>query len=62
MRPYSEVMDRTPLEDGKYEIIRTVTYQTYAMRYGEFWQDLTGNKMINAMINRIKELEENGHN
>ena len=46
------------LEDGKYEVIfEELVDKFYATRYGQPWQDLTGNKLVYAMLERIVELE-----
>lgn len=60
-------MMRVTLEDGKY----TVLYGAgvcKALRYGEEWRDLTGDKLIGCMVDRILDQEarlaalENAHN
>lgn len=45
------------LEDGKYTVTRTGG-SMYAIRHGEPWQDLTGNKLIGALCARIDELTQ----
>ena len=50
-------VERIVLEDGKYEIQR-LGGQLEALRNGEPWRDLIGDKLVNAMFNRIKHLEE----
>jgi hypothetical protein len=48
------------LEGGKYTLIHGEG-QMKALRYGEEWRDLTGDKLFGAMVSRIVELvEENG--
>jgi len=44
------------LEDGKYTYVFNNGEQ-YALRYGESWRDLTGDKFIYCMAARIDELE-----
>lgn len=44
------------LEDGKYEL-RRENYNLSALRHGEPWRDLCGDKMVNAMFDRVKTLE-----
>lgn len=48
------------LEDGKYTVVRNGG-QLSALRHGEPWQDLTGNKLIGALCARIDELEDAAH-
>ena len=45
------------LEGGKYSLIQTEGGRQVAFRYGEPWQDFTGDKFVAAMANRITELE-----
>ena len=45
--------------DGKYTIIYDFeTGQSEALRYGEKWRDLYGDKMVLAMFDTIVELRE----
>jgi hypothetical protein len=44
------------LEDGKY-IIESNAGICKALRYGKEWRDLTGDKLIGALIDKIIELE-----
>lgn len=49
-------MTKIELEDGKY----TVTYnkgELKALRYGEPWREMIGDKLMYAMFCRIQELE-----
>lgn len=47
------------LENGKYHYIDDqANNQQYALRYGEMWRDLKGDKLVNAMAKRIAELED----
>ena len=47
--------------DGKYTIIYDFdTGQSEALRYGEKWRDLCGDKMVLAMFDTIVELQERG--
>lgn len=51
---------KVSLEGGKYE----VTYDLgiiRATRHGEPWRDLTGDKLVGALVDRIEELESAGH-
>ena len=44
--------------DGKYTVIYDPeTGQSECLRYGEKWRDLCGDKMVQAMFDRIVELE-----
>lgn len=48
--------EKIELEDGKY----TVTYnqgELKALRYGEPWREMIGDKLMYAMFCRIHELE-----
>ena len=45
--------------DGKYTIIYDFeTGQSEALRYGEKWRDLCGDKMVLAMFDTIVELQK----
>jgi hypothetical protein len=49
-------MTRIELEDGKY----TALYDNgilIALRYGEPWRDMTGDKFTAALVDRIDQLE-----
>jgi len=47
------------LENGKYTIIRSDDYTKFeALRYGESWQNLTGNKLMHSMVDLIQEQSE----
>lgn len=48
---------RIELEDGKYTYVQNGGEQ-YALRYGEPWRDLTGDKFTYCLAARIVELEE----
>ena len=43
---------------GKYKVIRDNT-GFYALRYGERWRELTGDKMVSAMFYEILDLKQN---
>lgn len=45
------------LEDGKYKLEHDGTGYLRALRYGEPWRDLTGDKLMLALVQRIEELE-----
>lgn len=46
-------------ESGKYTVIfDEKTGALRALRYGEPWQDLSGNKMVYCMLSRVEELAE----
>lgn len=45
------------LGDGKYSYVFENGKQ-YALRYGEFWKDLVGDKFTYAMACKIQDLEE----
>lgn len=55
------MVESIELEDGKYKVIlrngNDEGYCFHAERFGESWRYLTGDKLILAMFNRIKELE-----
>ncbi len=51
--------DRIKLEEGKYEIIYTPNpFELKALRNGEEWRDLTGDKLVLSLVHKIQELEE----
>ena len=45
-----------PLENGKYTIVHENGANLRALRYGESWQDLDGNKLILVMSQEIELL------
>jgi len=49
---------RITLEGGKYTYIQEDGRGSRALRYGEEWRDLTGDKFVGAMAAKIEELEE----
>ena len=44
-------------EDGKYTVISDDKGNLKALRHGEPWQDLTGNKMVHAMLYEVDSLK-----
>ncbi len=51
-------MLRTDLEDGKYTVIfDEATGGLSALRYGQVWRDLAGDKLVLALVHRIDELQ-----
>lgn len=46
---------RVQVEDGKYEVVQEESGKCYALRYGEEWQDLTGNKFVLGMAYELDE-------
>jgi hypothetical protein len=46
------------IADGKYEIRIYENGGLEAYRYGEFWQDLTGNKMVFCLAYELNEARE----
>lgn len=46
------------LEDGKYAIVREPLGGMRALRYGDEWRDLTGDKLVGALVDRVGELQE----
>jgi hypothetical protein len=51
------MFEKTELEGGKYAICRTES-EIYALRHGERWRDLTGDKLVVSMLAEIGELRE----
>lgn len=48
-------------DNGKYEIIlqnHPLEFVFKALRHGEEWRDLAGDKLVLALVNRIEELYE----
>ena len=46
------------LEDGKYTVVLDDEGRLYANRYDEhFWRDLSGDKLVMALVHKIEELE-----
>lgn len=43
--------------DGKYAVEITEKHKMIAYRYGDYWQDLTGNKLVYWMIVEIDQLK-----
>lgn len=48
---------RKQFEDGKYTLVRDSSGYMYALRHGEPWRDLTGDKLIGAMLSDMEELQ-----
>ena len=46
------------IEDGKYTIIQRAGGRVEALRYGETWQDLTGNKLVLCLAQEVQALRE----
>ena len=46
---------RVKVEDGKYEVVQEEGGKCYALRYGEEWQDLTGNKFVLGMAYELDD-------
>ena len=51
---------RIDLDDGKYTYVMDNGKQ-YALRYGELWKDLSGDKFVYAMACKIEDLESQLH-
>lgn len=49
-------MSNIVLEGGKYTVVRDGG-NMHALRHGEPWRDLTGDKLVGALCARIDELE-----
>lgn len=45
-------------DNGKYAVEIKPDYSIVAYRYGEEWQDLTGNKLVYWMLVEIENLKE----
>lgn len=45
------------LEGGKYTVKRSNNGRMWADRYGEYWRDLTGDKLFGAMLDRLLDSE-----
>lgn len=50
-------MTKIILEDGKYEVSYNNGVDFKALRYGQPWRDLTGDKFVGALCIRIEEQE-----
>lgn len=48
-------MESLEFEDGKYTVCRE-DGNFYALRHGEAWRDLTGDKLVSSMFSDILEL------
>lgn len=54
---------KVALEDGKYELIyEQRTSELFTRRYGEYWQDYTGSKLMYLLLAKITELKEENEN
>ena len=51
-------MRRIDLENGKYTYVFEDSGRQYALRHGESWRDLTGDKFVFCLAYRVHELEE----
>ena len=45
-------------DDGKYKIIQHKDWSLTAERYGEHWRELTGDKLILALLDKIVALQD----
>ncbi|AIW03538.1 hypothetical protein CPT_Moonbeam140 [Bacillus phage Moonbeam] len=51
--------DKIKLDGGKYEIITDLANGVFeARRHGQPWRDLVGDKLILALISRLKDAED----
>ena len=48
---------RVTVDDGKYTYVAEADGKSYALRHGEPWQEMTGNKFVYCLAARIEELE-----
>ena len=46
---------RFDLCEGKYTYVLTADYKQYALRYGEEWRDLAGDKFVLALASELHE-------
>lgn len=47
---------RVEIEDGKYTVIQEADGRLLALRYGEQWRDLTGDKLVYALAAEVEKL------
>ncbi len=52
-------MKTLELENGKYKLVLNQDYSLDAYRYGQHWQNLTGDKLIFSMWDKIETLQNN---
>lgn len=46
------------LDNGKYRVIEDLNNGVFkALRHGEEWRDLTGDKLILSLVNEVERLE-----
>lgn len=50
-------IEKYTFDNGKYEVQAADGSSLNAYRYGEFWQNMVGDNLTAAMLNRIDELE-----
>jgi hypothetical protein len=50
-------LNRVVVDFGKYEVTGIETGHLKALRYGEPWRDLVGDKLVLALCHRIQHLE-----
>lgn len=53
----SAVEEVVSLEEGKYRLIRYKNGALSALRHGEPWRDLTGDKLVGALLDRLLDAE-----
>lgn len=46
------------LENGKYTVIQEDDGRLYALRYGEVWRDLCGDKLVYSLAAEVERLRE----
>ena len=52
----SEQRLNVSVEDGKYTVIMEADCRMHALRYGEPWQDLTGNNLVYGLAAEVEAL------
>lgn len=46
------------LENGKYTVVQEPNGSVKALRYGEEWRDLTGDKLVLCLAQEVEALQE----
>lgn len=49
---------RVALDGGKYEVVQEAGGKAYALRHGEHWRDLTGDKLVLSLAYDLVEARE----
>ena len=56
-----DMSESLTLENGKYTVELSESGEFHTLRFGEPWRDLTGDKLVLALFQRVRQLEGQEH-